>query len=346
VPNNNFPTQNQMADDCMKEVKRNQQMAISVLNKMVGKVPALSPYWVGDQVWLEATHLHLPYQSTKLAPKRHGPFSVTKVVLPVAFQLHIPVAWNIHDIFHASLLSPYYESPEHGPNYSRPSPDLLEGEEEYEVEHIINHRHSGRARTLQYLIKWKGYPEVDNTWEPTDQVHTPDLIAAYHRSNPLDAQHKRKGIQKRRAIHPLIVTPQQCLTSPSAPPTTPWPPLGHPPWRRLKGSGGMAQRSQALAPLLSRKFSRGSKTTPTSMQGSSETSSGELEVTPHNVPSSPRSKEGPCPRGPCKTLSEWTKTSTRSSCASLSTAWSLPWKGKATLITCSVFSLKNAKQQL
>jgi chromodomain-containing protein len=182
-----------MADDCMEDMKRNQQTAISTLNKMAGKVPTPSPYQVGDQVWLEATHLRLPYQSTKLAPKRHGPFSITRVISPVAFQLRIPMAWNIHDVFHASLLSPYHENLEHGPNYSRPPPDLLEREEEYEVERIINYQHSSRARTLQYLIKWKGYPEADNTWEPADQVHAPDLVAAYHRSNPLEVQHKKKG---------------------------------------------------------------------------------------------------------------------------------------------------------
>jgi chromodomain-containing protein/integrase-like protein len=193
VPNNDFPTRNQTANDHMEDMKRNQQMAISTLNKMAGKAPAPSPYQVGDQVWLEATHLRLPYQSTKLAPKCHGPFSITKVVSPVAFQLHIPMAWNIHDIFHASLLSPYHESLEHGPNYSRPPPDLLEGEEEYEVECIVNHRCSGRTRTLQYLIKWKGYLEADNTWEPADQVHAPDLIATYHQSNPLQVPHKREG---------------------------------------------------------------------------------------------------------------------------------------------------------
>jgi chromodomain-containing protein len=194
MPDNDFPTQNQMANDRMDDVKRNQQLAISTLNKTVEKIPAPSPYQVGDQVWLEATHLHLPYQSTKLAPKHHGPFPIMKVVSPVAFQLCIPVAWNIHDVFHASLLSPYHKSPEHGPNYSRPPPDLLEGGEEYKVEHIVNHQHSGRAKALQYLIKWEGYSEADNTWEPADQVHAPDLIATYHRSNPLDEQHKRKGV--------------------------------------------------------------------------------------------------------------------------------------------------------
>ncbi len=141
---------------------------------------------IGTQVWLEGTHLRLPYQATKLAPKRYGPFEVIREISPVAYQLRLPIAWNIHDVFHASLLSPYRETDAHGPNYSRPSPDLIEGEEEYEVERVINHRHAGRARTLQYLIKWKGYPEADNTWEPADQIHAPQIIKAYHRQHPLE----------------------------------------------------------------------------------------------------------------------------------------------------------------
>ena len=135
---------------------------------------------VGTQVWLEGTHLRLPYQATKLAPKRYSPFKIEKEISPVAYQLCLPNGWNIHDVFHASLLSPYCEMTAHGPNYSRPPPDLIEGEEEYEVEKVVNHRHSGRSRTLQYLIKWKGYPEADNTWEPADQVHALELIKAYH----------------------------------------------------------------------------------------------------------------------------------------------------------------------
>src|SRR5579863_10485347 len=66
----------------------------------------------------------------------------------------------------ASLLTPYIDTDSHGPNYSRPPPDLISGEAEYEVEQIRGHRHHGRRRQLQYLLKWKGYPESDNTWEP------------------------------------------------------------------------------------------------------------------------------------------------------------------------------------
>lgn len=50
---------------------------------------------------------------------------------------------------------------------------------EYEVERLINHRlKSGR---LQYLIKWKGYPETENSWEDEDCLNCPELVAEYHK---------------------------------------------------------------------------------------------------------------------------------------------------------------------
>ena len=97
----------------------------------------------------------------------------------MAYRLELPPNWRIHDVFHASLLTPYHETTAHGPNFTRPPPDLIDGEEEYEVERIVAHRQFGRSKRLQYLIKWKGYPESDNTWEPADQVHAPELIKHY-----------------------------------------------------------------------------------------------------------------------------------------------------------------------
>jgi Chromo (CHRromatin Organisation MOdifier) domain len=70
---------------------------------------------------------------------------------------------------------------------------LINGEEEYEVEQIRTHQTWGRHKTLQYLIKWKGYPESDNTWENADQIHVPTLIKLYHQINA------RSGIKARRA---------------------------------------------------------------------------------------------------------------------------------------------------
>jgi hypothetical protein len=166
-------------------------------------------YKLGDQVWLEATHLKLHYQKTKLAPKRYGPFVITKEISPVAYQIKLPASWGIHNVFHASLLSPYHETANFEPNFSCPPPDLIGGEEEYEVEQILSHLHHSRSRKLQYFIKWKGYPESDNTWELAEQFHASDLIKAYHRSNPLE--HKRG---RTAAIN--------CILFPShSPPVTP-----------------------------------------------------------------------------------------------------------------------------
>ena len=61
------------------------------------------------------------------------------------------------------LLRPYIETEVHGAKFPRPPPDLLEGEEVYEVEAILKHRRRGRG--YQYLLKWKGYPITDATWE-------------------------------------------------------------------------------------------------------------------------------------------------------------------------------------
>ena len=111
---------------------------------------------------------------------------------PVAYQLKLLTAWTIHDVFHVSLLTPYHETVEHGTNYMRPPPDLIEDAKEYKVKAIANHRHFGHKRQLQYLIKWKGYPDADNTWESADHIHAPTLIQTYHQKNPLPSPEQDK----------------------------------------------------------------------------------------------------------------------------------------------------------
>ncbi len=59
---------------------------------------------------------------------------------------------------------------EHGENYSRPPPNLIDNNKQYKVKTIHNHQHHGRWRQLQYLIKWLA-----------------TLIRQYHRQHPLMA---------------------------------------------------------------------------------------------------------------------------------------------------------------
>ena len=99
----------------------------------------------------------------------------------MAYRLRLPPQWTIHPVFHASLLTPFVQMKEHGENYSRPPPDLINDQEQYKVEAIRSHQRHGRKQQLQYLVKWKGYPESDNTWEPVDHIQAPQLVKEYER---------------------------------------------------------------------------------------------------------------------------------------------------------------------
>ena len=136
------PTSIQLVDNRTKQVTEKRKQAKEALNKAARTTPPDS-YQLRDQVWLEAKHLALPYQMPKLTPKHHGPFKIIQRVLPVAYQLELPIAWTIHNVFHTSLLTPYCETTEHGANYTRPPSDLIEDAKEYKVEAIINHHHFG-----------------------------------------------------------------------------------------------------------------------------------------------------------------------------------------------------------
>jgi hypothetical protein len=61
---------------------------------------------------------------------------------------------------------------------------LVEGQEEWEVEKVLDSRRKGRRKDLQCLLKWRGYADTDNTWEDADQVFAKDLISQFHKENP------------------------------------------------------------------------------------------------------------------------------------------------------------------
>ena len=127
-----------MIEERHRLIKEHREAALHALNEAAQAAPA-SQYKVGEWVWLEAKYLALPYASAKLALKCHGPFQITREISPVAYQLTLPRAWTIHNVFHSLLLTPYKETHEHRAQFQRPPPELIGNKEEYEVEQIINH---------------------------------------------------------------------------------------------------------------------------------------------------------------------------------------------------------------
>ncbi len=167
-----------------------------------------------DLVWLEGHHLRTNQPAIKLVPKRHSPFPIIQVMSPVNYQLKLPMQWSIHDVFHIDLLTPYHKTTTHGPNYSRPPPDLVDKEEEYEVKKILDSWRFGRGCKLQYLIKWKGYPDLDNEWVNKNDVHANDAIREFKNQNPTSETHINTGSTGEYPI-PSYPSPPPAYNSPS-----------------------------------------------------------------------------------------------------------------------------------
>ena len=147
---------------------------------------------IGDQVLLYAPprrpDILNPVGSPKLLPRYFGPFHVTEQINPVAYHLHQNPGAPTDDVAsfvaHVSRLR-RYDAPttfsDDGPVPPRPPPVLVDDEEEYEVERILDKR--TRRRKVQYLVKWLGYPDSDNTWEPIAHLrHAQDLIDDFESS--------------------------------------------------------------------------------------------------------------------------------------------------------------------
>jgi hypothetical protein len=56
-----------------------------------------------QKVWLDTRNLKMSHHR-KIAPKREGPFKIDEVLGPMTYQLKLPESWNIHNVFHATLL--------------------------------------------------------------------------------------------------------------------------------------------------------------------------------------------------------------------------------------------------
>lgn len=220
-----------------------------------------TPFTKGQLVWLEMTNFQDGYPFRKLAPKRQGPFRIKEVLGKLVYRLDLRGQRKIHDVFHASLLTPYHETDQHGKNFIDPVPELINGHKEFEVHSILNHKTlSGH---MHYLVRWKDQPQGENSWEPESHLkNAKEILETYKKEHNLfpkspaksftdsATQNKSSQNQPTRSKWPLPPTPSPTSsTPPTSPPSRP-PPL--------------SPSAATPRPPLSRKRSPRPAATPTS----------------------------------------------------------------------------------
>ena len=124
----------------------------------------------GDKVYVSSRHIKSFRPKKKLDWKYFGPGTVIEKINDVAYRVDLPGTPNIHPVFHVSLLEPFVPkgSLQHPPGL--PADTLQQvGDDIYEVEELID-RERDEDGNWKYLVKWKGYPPEENSWEPSANI--------------------------------------------------------------------------------------------------------------------------------------------------------------------------------
>lgn len=141
---------------------------------------------VGDKVKLSTVNLNLPSTMTKKLVARYlGPFSVERVINPVAYKLKLPPSMKIHPVFHISLLRPWKEDAIFPGHTSAPVPvQVYPDDNQWLVDKLLDKRKErvGRTWVIEYLVRWLNCGPEDDSWEPASNIEQ-SLIDEYEQSH-------------------------------------------------------------------------------------------------------------------------------------------------------------------
>ena len=149
-------------------------------------------YKPGNRVYLDVSDIKTTRPSLKLSHRRLGPFEIESQVGLSAYRLKLSHRMRqLHPVFNIVKLSAALEDLILGRKLQALLPPIIvNGEEEWEVEEILNSR--WYQRRFQFLVKWKGFSREHNSWEVASDVKAPDLVAEYYRKHPAAPRHIRQ----------------------------------------------------------------------------------------------------------------------------------------------------------
>jgi hypothetical protein len=136
----------------------------------------------GQKVFLSSKNIATVRNSKKLDHRFLGPFEILEKVGKQAYKLKLPNKYSqIHPVFHVSLLQPHQQRAGEEPEMI--TPDLVQGEEEWEVEYILDRKATRKNSKdqYQYLVHWKGFGVAEEQWLPESQLeNAQELLQEYN----------------------------------------------------------------------------------------------------------------------------------------------------------------------
>jgi len=129
-------------------------------------------------------------RSEKLMKCFVGPYKIKGIISSNAVELELPKSIRIHPIVNVSKVRLYKPQVE-GQKKTPPKPVIIEGEEEFKVEKILNKRIvQGKKK---FLVRWKGYTVEEDMWEDRKNLeNAKGLVEEFEREYGEEAEELRR----------------------------------------------------------------------------------------------------------------------------------------------------------
>jgi len=118
-----------------------------------------------------------------------GPYKVKGIISSNTIELELPKSIRIHPVVNISRVC-LYKPQVKGQKKIPPKLVIIQGEEEFEVEKILNKRMvRGKER---FLVRWKGYTAEEDTWENKENLeNTKEMVKEIKREYREEAKELR-----------------------------------------------------------------------------------------------------------------------------------------------------------
>jgi len=169
------------AEKFIEKIKEIQEEAKAVLgkaqeemrkyaNKKRSDISDIEEYKVEDLVMLNTKDLKYQMvgrRTEKLIERFAEPYKIKKVVSSNMVELELPTTIKIHPVVNVSRIRRYMGQVE-GQRKEQLAPVIIKGEEEWEVERILN-KQQVREKD-KYLVCWKGFTAESDTWKGRENL--------------------------------------------------------------------------------------------------------------------------------------------------------------------------------